>query len=55
MPSGVAPMVVLSPKNAALAAAKILSLSDEKIRSKVIEFQEQQRQRLIEDNASLTE
>jgi len=55
MPSGVAPMVVLEPKNAALAAAKILSLSNENIRNKVIEFQEKQRQKLIEDNASLSE
>ena len=53
MPSGVAPLVVLSPKNAALAAAKILSMSNEGIRNKVKEFQENQRQRLIEDNASI--
>lgn len=54
MPSGVAPMVVLSPKNAALAAAKIFSVSDENIRAKVIAFQENQRQKLIEDNTSLS-
>lgn len=54
MPSGVAPMVVLSPKNAALATAKILAVSNEDIRNKVMEFQELQRQKLIEDNASLT-
>ncbi len=55
MPSGVAPMVVLAPKNAALAAAKILSMSNDNIRNKVIKFQEKQRQKLIEDNASLSE
>ncbi len=55
MPSGVAPMVVLAPKNAALAAAKILAISNENVRNKVIEFQEKQRQKLIEDNASLSE
>lgn len=53
MPSGVAPMVVLDPKNAALAAAKILSISNESIRNNVIRFQENQRQKLMEDNASL--
>jgi 5-(carboxyamino)imidazole ribonucleotide mutase len=53
MPSGVAPMVILSPKNAALAAAKILALSDDEIRGKVNEFQEKQRQKLIEDNQSI--
>jgi len=53
MPSGVAPMVILEPKNAALAAAKIFSVSDENIRKKVMEFQENQRQKLIGDNASL--
>lgn len=54
MPSGVAPMVVLEPKNAALAAAKIFSVTDVNIRNKVIAFQEKQREKLIEDNASLT-
>ncbi|MBS2100000.1 AIR carboxylase family protein [Carboxylicivirga linearis] len=53
MPSGVAPMVILNPGNAALAAAKILGLSDESIQAKVKEFQENQRQKLIEDNASI--
>ncbi len=53
MPSGVAPMVILNPGNAALAAAKILGLSDENIQAKVKEFQENQRQKLIEDNASI--
>ncbi len=53
MPSGVAPMVILNPSNAALASAKILGLTDEAIRAKVVEFQENQRQKLIEDNASI--
>ena len=35
MPSAVAPLVVLEPENAALAAAKILGLQDKKIREKV--------------------
>ena len=50
MPSGVAPMVILSPKNAALAAAKILGLENEKIRAEVAKFQITQRQKLMDDN-----
>lgn len=54
MPSGVAPLVILSPENAALATAKIFGISNENIRQKVVEFQEKQRQKLKEDNASLS-
>ncbi len=53
MPSGVAAMVVLSPENAALAAAKMFALTDETIKAKVSEFQQKQRDKLIEDNASI--
>jgi 5-(carboxyamino)imidazole ribonucleotide mutase len=53
MPSGVAPMVVLEPDNAALAAAKIFGHTDSEVRRKVIAHQEAQRQKLIEDNKSL--
>lgn len=35
MPSGVCPMVVLEPEQAALAAAKILALSDEGLQQKI--------------------
>ncbi len=35
MPSGIAPMVVLDPGGAALAAAKILGMADERVRSAV--------------------
>lgn len=38
MPSGVGPMVVLDPKNAALAALKILSLDDSDLREKLSEY-----------------
>ncbi|NYZ79961.1 AIR carboxylase family protein [Candidatus Micrarchaeota archaeon] len=38
MPSGVCPLVVLEPKNAALAAAKMLGLSDSAIKQKVKEY-----------------
>ena len=39
MPSGVCPMVVLEPKNAALAAAKILALAAPGLREKIAAFQ----------------
>ncbi len=44
MPSGVAPMVVLEPENAALAAAKILALKNEKLRKKVEEYQKKKKE-----------
>ena len=47
MPSGVAPMVVLDPENAALAAAKILGLVSEGIAQTVAQQQENQRKRLL--------
>jgi len=53
MPSGVAPMVILEPENAALAAAKIIALTDEIVLKKVVEYQEIQRDKLLTDNANL--
>ena len=53
MPSGVAPAVVLEPKNAALLAAKILALADPDLRKKVEEAQNAQRQRLLDADAKL--
>lgn len=49
-PSGVAPLLVLEPQNAALAAAKIIALSNENVKNKVLEFQDVQRKKLLEDN-----
>ncbi len=46
MPSGVAPLTILSPENAALASAKILGLSDPVIKKRVIDFQEKKRTEL---------
>jgi 5-(carboxyamino)imidazole ribonucleotide mutase len=40
MPGGVAPMVILEPEAAALAAAKILALSDAGLRERVIAYQQ---------------
>jgi 5-(carboxyamino)imidazole ribonucleotide mutase len=39
MPSGVAPLVVLDPEAAALAAAKILALSDPDLSARVVVYQ----------------
>lgn len=46
MPSGVAPLTILSPENAALAAAKIFGLANPAIREKVISFQDKKREEL---------
>ncbi|HJL70186.1 MAG: 5-(carboxyamino)imidazole ribonucleotide mutase [Anaerolineales bacterium] len=50
MPSGIAPGVVLEPRNAALLAAKILGLVDKKVRAAVIAAQSQRRERIISDD-----
>jgi phosphoribosylaminoimidazole carboxylase PurE protein len=47
-PSGVAPAVVLEPKNAALLAAKMLSLADAGLREKVAGAQRAQQARLYQ-------
>jgi 5-(carboxyamino)imidazole ribonucleotide mutase len=46
MPSGVSPLTILSPENAALAAAKIIGLNNKNVRKKVMEFQENKRKEL---------
>jgi 5-(carboxyamino)imidazole ribonucleotide mutase len=54
MPSGVAPLTILSTENAALASAKILGLSNPDIQKRIIEFQEKKRKELEDaDNALL--
>jgi len=53
MPSGVAPALVLDPKGAALAAAKILALSDTVLRAKVIQYQQQMTETIVTDDQSL--
>ena len=53
MPSGVAPLTILSPENAALPAAKILGLSNSAIRKCVIDFQDKKRKELEEADNSL--
>jgi 5-(carboxyamino)imidazole ribonucleotide mutase len=54
MPSGVAPLTVLSPENAALASAKILGLSNAEIKTKIIEYQEKKRTELEAADKELT-
>ncbi|MBC7115336.1 MAG: 5-(carboxyamino)imidazole ribonucleotide mutase [Archaeoglobi archaeon] len=46
MPSGVAPLVVLEPESAALAAAKILGMRDEEIRKRVEEYQRRMKEEI---------
>lgn len=53
MPSGVAPLTVLSPENSALAAAKILGLSNSKVQNKIIEFHKKKRKELEEADQNL--
>jgi len=53
MPSGVAPLTILSPENAALAAAKILGLSNPESRVKIAAFQEKKRNELEEADRNL--
>jgi 5-(carboxyamino)imidazole ribonucleotide mutase len=48
MPRGVAPLVVLEPENAALAAAKILALTDPSIKQRIEAAQQEERDRVIE-------
>lgn len=47
MPRGVAPLVVLEPENAALAATKILGVGNERLRSALALAQDEERQRVM--------
>jgi 5-(carboxyamino)imidazole ribonucleotide mutase len=53
MPSGVAPLTILSPENAALAAAKILGLSNPGIQKRIFDFQDKKRKELEDADNSL--
>ncbi len=53
MPSGIAPVVVLEPVNAALFAAKIFGLMDESVREQVKASQKRAADKVIEDDASV--
>lgn len=53
MPSGVAPLTILSPENAALAAAKILGLSNPEVQKQIIDFQNKKRTELEDADFAL--
>ena len=53
MPSGVAPLTIVSPENAALAAAKIIGLVYPEVQEKIVQFQEQKRVELEEADAQI--
>jgi 5-(carboxyamino)imidazole ribonucleotide mutase len=53
MPSGVAPLTILSPENAAFAAAKIIGLSNPEVQKKVAAFQAKKRDELEEADKSI--
>jgi 5-(carboxyamino)imidazole ribonucleotide mutase len=53
MPSGVAPLVILEPESAALAAAKILALFDTDLRDKIIAYQRKMTDSIIQADRSL--
>jgi 5-(carboxyamino)imidazole ribonucleotide mutase len=55
MPSGVAPMTVLEPKSAAIAAIKIFALNDTKLYSAIVEYQNKIKEEIIADDKSLFE
>ena len=53
MPSGVAPMVILEPEGAALAAAKILALSDSELRARLLTYQSDMAHQVVAADESL--
>ncbi|OGO09588.1 MAG: 5-(carboxyamino)imidazole ribonucleotide mutase [Chloroflexi bacterium RBG_13_60_9] len=53
MPSGIAPAVVLEPANAALLAAKILSLADPALAAKVAGYQKAQAGKVVTDDKAV--
>lgn len=55
MPPGnpVLTMGIDGTKNAAIAAAKIIALSDENVREKLAEFQNEQKEKVLADNEAL--
>ena len=53
MPSGVAPMVVLEPKNAALAAIKILAMQNKDLKKKVAGYQNEMKRKIEEADEEL--
>jgi 5-(carboxyamino)imidazole ribonucleotide mutase len=54
MPSGVAPLVILEPDGAALAAAKLLALADPALRARIVAYQSEMTQAIVEADKSLS-
>jgi len=55
VPSGIGSVVTLEPEGAAIAAAKILALTDEKLAKKVAEYQMEKRRKIEEADSELKE
>jgi len=55
VPSGIGSVVTLEPEGAAIAAAKILALTDEKLAKKVAEYQMEKRRKIEEADNKLKE
>lgn len=53
MPSGVGPAVVIEPSGAALLAAKILSLANPELKTKIVEIQENYAETVINDDKDI--
>jgi len=53
VPSGVSPLVILEPENAALAAAKILALSNPEVRERVLSYQKSMKDKIELDDEKL--
>jgi 5-(carboxyamino)imidazole ribonucleotide mutase len=53
MPSGVAPLVILEPEAAALAAAKILAFDDEELSKKIAEYRRRIKEKVEVDDRAL--
>ena len=53
MPSGIAPAVVLAPANAALLAAKIIALFDTEVQQRVVAFQNNNAQIIMQDDQEI--
>ena len=55
MPSAIAPAVVIDPANAALLAAKILGLVDPQVRARLVAFQKEQADKVLNDDAEMNQ
>lgn len=55
MPSGVCPLTVLEPEQAALAAVKMLALHDKELSLLVQQYQEKKRQEIEADDREITD